>query len=49
MGKRIVKEWATPLLTELDAMIDQAVNSMSPKELKALEAERKEIMANSKQ
>jgi hypothetical protein len=48
MAKKIVKEWATPLLTELDSMIDKTVNSMGRRELRALEVKRKSIMKNLK-
>jgi hypothetical protein len=49
MAKKIIKEWATPLLTDLDSMIDQAVNSMDSKKLDELKIKRKAIMENLKQ
>jgi hypothetical protein len=37
---------ATSLLEELDAFVDQSIDSMSPKELKEFEKKRKRIMAD---
>jgi len=48
MAKRIVKEWASPLLTDLDSLIDQAVDSMDRNKLEKLEVRRKAIMENLK-
>jgi len=39
---------STSLFEELDAFVDQSIDAMSPKELKAFEKNRKKIMAESK-
>jgi hypothetical protein len=44
MTTSISKKWTSPLLEELDALVDESVGSMSPKQLKEFEKTRKRIM-----
>lgn len=41
----IAEERETSLFDELDTLVDESINAMSPKELKEFEKNRKKIMA----
>lgn len=45
MTPLIAEERSTSLLDELDALVDESIDAMSPKELKEFKKERKKIMA----
>ena len=48
MANTIEVKLKTPLFEELDALVDQSIDSMSPRQLKAFEKKRKKIMSKAR-